>query len=145
MGLDKGIHDLNPVDNTTWLQIFGVQYGTRRLLGSAKHKSVPERKSMEAVEIDGSEYVIEIWNDQVEFGQQFDFPTSDFCLNMEFAGDSDEIFLKYLRRQHACSCSPVLDNKLDGSPLLCGNSPIVRVNKDIGIEETTIVHESHHD
>jgi hypothetical protein len=100
---------------------------------------------MEAVEIDGSEYVIEIWNDQVEFGQQFDFPTSDFCVYLEFAGDSDEIFLKHLRRQHACSCSPVLGNKRDGSTLFCGNSLIVRVNKDIGIEETTIAHESRHD
>ena len=142
---DKRIDDLNPIDNTTWLQIFRVQCGTRRLFCSTKHKSVPERKSMEAVQIDGSEYVIEIRNDQVEFGQQLDFPTSDFCFNMEFAGDSDEIFLKYLRRQHACSCSSVLGNKLDGSPLLCGNSPIVRVNKDIGIEETTIAHESRHD
>jgi hypothetical protein len=29
--------------------------------------------------------------------------------------------------------------------LLCGSSLIVRVNKDVGIEETTIVHESRHD
>jgi hypothetical protein len=31
---------------------------------------------MEAVEINGSENVIEGQNDQVEFGQQFDFATS---------------------------------------------------------------------
>jgi len=100
---------------------------------------------MQAVEIDGSEYVIEIWNNQVEFRQQFDLPTSDFCVYLEFAGDSDEIFLKHLPRQHTRSCSPVLGDKIDGSASLCGHSLIVRINKDIGIEETTIAHESRHD
>ena len=42
---------------------------------------------MQAVEIDGSEYVIEIWNNQMEFRQQFDLPTSDFCVYLEFAID----------------------------------------------------------
>ena len=100
---------------------------------------------MEAVEIDGSEYVVEIWNDKVEFGQQFNFPASDFGVYVEFAGDGDEIFLKYLQRQHAGSRSPVLRNELDGSTLLRGRSLIVRVNKDVGIEETTIAHESRRD
>jgi hypothetical protein len=145
LGSDKRIDDLNPINNATWLQIFGVQYATRRLFGSAKHKSVPERESMEAMEIDRSKYVIEVWNDQVKFGQQFDLATNDFCVYPEFAGDSDEIFREHLRRQHACSCSPVLGNKLEGSTLLCGGSLIVRLNKDMGIEETTSAHESRHD
>ena len=88
---------MNPINKATWLQIFGVQYGTRRLFGGAKHESVPERESMEAVKIDRREYVIEVWNDQVEFGQQFDFATSDFCVYLESAGDSDEIFLEHLQ------------------------------------------------
>lgn len=100
---------------------------------------------MEAVEIDGSEYVVEIWNDKVEFGQQFNFPASDFGVYVKFAGDGDEIFLKYLQGQHAGSRSPVLCHQLDGSTLLRGRSLIVRVNKDIGIEETTIAHESRRD
>ena len=100
---------------------------------------------MEAMEIDRSKYVIEVWNDQVKFGQQFDLATNDFCVYPEFAGDSDEIFREHLRRQHACSCSPVLGNKLEGSTLLCGGSLIVRLNKDMGIEETTSAHESRHD
>src|SRR5215469_1890387 len=141
---DKRIDDLNPINSATWLQVFGVHYGTRRLLGSAKHKSIPERESMEAVKIDRSEYVVEVWNDQVEFGQQFDFATSDFCVYLEFAGEGDEIFLKHLRRQHARSCSAVLGKELDGSTLLCGHSLIIRVNKHIGVEETTIAHESRH-
>jgi hypothetical protein len=95
-GLDKRIDDLNPISNASRLQIFGEQYDAGRLFGSSKHKSVPERESMEAVEIDGSEYVVEIWNDKVEFSQQFNFPASDFGVYVEFAGDGDEIFLKYL-------------------------------------------------
>jgi hypothetical protein len=50
---------------------------------------------MEAVKIDGGEYVVEIWNNKVEFGQQFNFPASDFGVYVEFAGDGHEIFLKY--------------------------------------------------
>ena len=100
---------------------------------------------MEAVEIDGSEYVVDVWGDKVEFGQQFNFPASDFGVYVESAGDGDEIFLKYLQRQDARSCSPVLDNKFDGSTLLRRRSLIVGVNKDIGVEETTIAHESRRD
>ena len=48
---------------------------------------------MEAVEINGSEYVIEVWDDQVEFGEEFNFATSDFCVYLEFPRDSDEILL----------------------------------------------------
>ena len=143
--LDKRIDDLNPINNATRLQIFGEQYDAGRLFGSSKHKSVPERESMEAVEIDSSEYVVEIWNDKIEFGQQFNFSACDFGVYVEFAGDGDEIFLKYLQRQHAGSRSPVLRDKLDGPTLLRGHSLIVRVNKDIRIEETTIAHESRRD
>jgi hypothetical protein len=136
---------LNPINNVTRLQIFGEQYDAGRLFGSSKHKSVPERESMKAVEIDGSEYVVEIWNDKIEFGQQFNLPASDFSVYVKFAGDGNEIFLKHLQRQHAGSRSPVFGDKLDGSTLLRGHSLIVRVNKDIGIEETTIAHESRRD
>ena len=100
---------------------------------------------MEAVEIDGGEYVVEVWGDNVEFGQQFNFPASDFGVYVEFAGDGDEIFLKYLQRQDAGSRSPVLDNKFDSSTLLRRRSLVVGVNEDIGVEKTTIAHESRRD
>jgi hypothetical protein len=100
---------------------------------------------MEAVEIDGSEYIVEVWNDKIEFGQQFDFPASHFGVYVEFADDGDEIFLEYLQRQHAGSRSPVLGNELDRSTLFRRPSLIVRVNKDIGIEEATIAHGSGRD
>ena len=100
---------------------------------------------MEAVEIDGSEYVVEVWNDNVEFAEEFNFPASNFGVKVEFAGYGDEIFLEYLQRHHPGSRSAVLGNELNGSTLLRRSSPIVRVNKDIGIEETTIAHGSRRD
>lgn len=95
-GLDKRIGELSPINDATRLQIFGAQHDPGRLFASSKHKNVPERESIEPVEIDGSEYVVEVWNDKVEFGQEFNFPASDFGVYVEFAGDGDEIFLKYL-------------------------------------------------
>ena len=67
---------MHPINDTTWLQIFGEQYDAGRLFGSSKHESVPERESVEAVEIDGSEYVVEVWNDKIEFAEQFNFAAS---------------------------------------------------------------------
>jgi hypothetical protein len=71
--------------------------------------------------------------------------SSDFGVEVKFAGDGDEIFLQYLQRHHAAPRSPVLGNEFDSSTLLRRRSPVVRVNKDIGIEETTTAHGSRRD
>ena len=47
-------------------------------LAARTTKASQKENSWSRVEIDGGEYVVEISNDKVEFGQQFNLPASDF-------------------------------------------------------------------
>gem|GEM_PF-222480 len=69
------------------------------MLRRSEDQGVPERNAVKAVQIDGRENVGDFWKCDVELGDQFDFPTGDAWVKVQFAGDRDEILLE-LRDDH---------------------------------------------
>jgi len=100
---------------------------------------------MKEVKVNGSQNIGYIGNGNVEFGEQFDLPPRNALLHAQFPRDRNEVFLENLQRHYACSCAPVLSNEIKGAPLFCRSSFIIRINEDVGIEETTSGHVSRHD
>jgi hypothetical protein len=66
------------------------------LLRHSEDQGVPERNAVKAVQIDGPENVGDFWKCDVKLGDQFDFPTGDTWVKVQFAGDRDEILLEHL-------------------------------------------------
>jgi len=95
---------------------------------------------MKEVKVDGSQNISYIGNGNIEFGEQFDLPPRNALIHAQFPRDRNEVFLENLQRNYACSCEPVLGNEIEGPPLFCRGSFIIRVNEDVGIEETTRGH-----
>ena len=96
---------------------------------------------MEAVQIDGGKDVGQLWNDNVELGQQFNFAASDCRIDVQLPRHGDEVFLENLQGYDAGACAPVLCHQIERTPLLCRCGPVVRINQDISVEEATSAHE----
>ena len=65
-------------------------------------------KVVKAVQVDGCQNVRDFWRGYVELAQEFYFAASDCCVDAEFPGDGDEIFLEHLQRHDTGSRAPVL-------------------------------------
>ena len=100
---------------------------------------------MEKVKVDGGQNIGYVGNGNVEFAEQFDLPPRYALIHAQLPRDRNEIFLQNLQRYYSCSRAPVLGNEIEGAPLFRWSSLIIRVNKDVGIEETTSGHESRPD
>jgi len=96
---------------------------------------------VEPVQVDSGQNVRDLGRSDIELSQQFDFAASDTRIDVEFASDGDEIFLKDLQRHDAGARTPVLSNQFEGASLLRRSGFVVGVDKNIGIEEATGAHE----
>lgn len=74
--LPEGIYDVNPLDLSRFLQVFGEEYFTASLLSHAQDQRIPERKPVKAVKVDSSQYVSKLGSSDVELGKQFHFAAS---------------------------------------------------------------------
>lgn len=132
---------MNPVDLSRFLHILREYDATAGLFSGSHDQSIPERKSVKPVKIDGGQNVADVRRGNVEFGQQFNFAASDTRINMQFSSDGDEILLQHLQRYNPGSCEPVLGDQIEGASLLCRRSLVVGIDKNVGIEEATGAHE----
>ena len=115
------------------------------MLRRSEHQGVPERNAVKAVQVDGRENVGDFWRCDVELGDQFDFPTGDARVKVQFAGDRDEILLEHLQGHNSGPGAAMFCDEIEGASLFGGSGLVVGVDEDVGVEETTIAHASRHD
>jgi hypothetical protein len=139
--LKEWVYDVNAIDLSRLLHVFRENYATASLFGGPQDQGIPERKSVEPVQVDSGQNVGDLGCSDIKLSQQFDFAASDARINVEFASDSDEILLEHLQRHDAGARTPVLSNQVEGASLLRRCSFVVGVDKNIGIEEATGAHE----
>jgi hypothetical protein len=123
--LSERVYHPYPVNLSRFLEVFREKYATSSLLGGANHQSVPERKPVKSMQVDGGKDVVNFGRSHIELSEQFDLPTSNHRVNVQFTRDGDEILLQYLERNHASSALPVFRQKVEGASLLCRFRPVV--------------------
>jgi hypothetical protein len=143
--LSEGVYDFQPVDLSHVLHIFGENHAASSLFGCAKNQSIPERKPMEPVQVDGSENIGDLGGGDVEFGQQFNLAADNGCLYAQFPCGRDKIFLENLKRHNPRPRATVFGDKIKGPALFRRRRLVIRVDQDVRIEEATSAHESHPD
>jgi len=100
---------------------------------------------VEAMQVDGCEDVCDLGSGDVELGEQFNLASGNARIHMQFPCDRDEILLEHLQRHNSSPRSPVFGYQIEGGPLFRRRRLVIRVDENIGIEETTSAHESHRD
>jgi hypothetical protein len=63
---------------------------------------------METMEINGGQNVRQHRDGDIEFREQLHFSAGGSRINFQLFCNRDEVFLKYLQRNHARSCASVL-------------------------------------
>jgi len=139
------IYDSNTIDFAAMLEVFRKKNTAAGLLGRAENQSIPKRKSVQPVEVNGSKNIGNNRSGDVKFGQQFHFAARGAGIDMQLSRDVHEILLQHLQGNDSSSSSPVLGHEIARASLLRGCRFVVSVQKDVGVEETTIAHASRHD
>ena len=57
------------------------------MIGSTEHSSVPERKLVKTMQVDGGHNVRHLWSGDVELGEQFDFAAGNARINVQLPRD----------------------------------------------------------
>ena len=140
--LFERVYDTNPVDLSWGLQVFSEKHTTAGLLGSPQDQSIPKSKTMKPVQIDGGQDVGNFGSGNIEFGKQFDLPTCDARIHVQLLGDGYEILLQHLQGNDSGSRSPMFGYQGESTPLFGWSGFVVRIDENVGIEETTSAHES---
>jgi hypothetical protein len=126
--LTKWVYNANSVDRPRFLHIFREEHTATCLLGGSHHQRIPERKSMKEVKVDRGQNVGYFGNGNIEFGEQLDLSPRDALIHAQLPRDRNEIFLENLMRHYAGARAPVLGNEIEGAPLFCRSSFIIRIN-----------------
>jgi hypothetical protein len=105
------------------------------LLRRSEDQGVPERNAVKAVQIDGPENVGDFWKCDVKLGDQFDFPTGDAWVKVQFAGDRDEILLEHLQGHNSGPGAAMFCDEIEGASLLGRSGLVVRVDENVGVEQ----------
>ncbi len=100
---------------------------------------------MQSMEIDGGENIADLRGSNVELGQHLHLAARDARINVQLSREVHEILLQHLQGNNASPGSPVFCHESARASLLRRCRFVVRVEQDIGIEETTSVHESRRD
>ncbi len=109
---------MNSLHLSRCLQVFGEENPTASLLSHAQDQSIPERKSVEAVKVDGWQDVSKLGSSNVELAKQFHFAASHRGFNVKLPRDGDEILLQHLERNNAGPRAPVLSQQVKRPALL---------------------------
>jgi len=144
LGLE-GIHNLNAINCATVLEIFRQQNAAASLLSRSQNQRIPKRKRMQPVEIDGCENIRNLRCGHIKLGQQLHLPARDARIDMQLSRNVYEILLQHLQGNNASPGSPVFGHKVARPSLFSGRRFVVRVKKDVGVEETTNAHEPRRD
>ena len=90
------------------LHIFGEDYATSSLFGHAQYQRIPIRKSMEPVQINGSDNVADSWLCHIEHSEDFNFPACCASIKSQLAAGRNKVLLEHLQRDYSCSRTRVL-------------------------------------
>src|SRR2546425_3824137 len=95
---------------------------------------------MEAMKIDASEDQVDLDHHDIEAGEQLDFPSCHLGWNSKLAGADDEELLQDLSGDDPLvGAQSIGDERLSHGRLLSG-STVIRVDKDVRVEEDTPPH-----
>src|SRR5262249_9913821 len=109
---------------------------------ASDYEGIPERKAVQAVQVDGGEDVDDFDPHEREAREQLHLAPGDLRRHSQLTGCDDEILLKHLARNHTLGFPPAgLDDRQGGLPLPWLVT-IVRVDEDVGIQKATSGHGS---
>ena len=133
--LEEGIDDANAVDDLAMLHVFGKHLLATGTFRTLNHQCIPIRKPAKPMEIGCGKNVRQGGFDHVKCREKLDLATSIGGVHAILASDGDKIFLEYLERQHARRRLLVLVEKFQGPLQLGWIRLVVRIDKNVGVEE----------